>query len=298
MEVEPNDTRCAGISWHAGRAALVLAADAGGAPQRLPLELGAQFGVRVVGTRRCVGARFSADRGCPFRSPIAAAALDAQCGACAAADPGRALARDAVRDPRPFRLYLAWFGPDLLKVGICASERGHDRLDEQGALAYTWLARGEHQLIRLAEQAVAASGLATERCRRHRKLTAWPPTTSVAERAAHLLTAHQRLGEQIRWPDGVVPEPFAPADNVALFGLDQLKQDIADVAAINEHSVLSGRTAAIAGNELVLALPRGPATISGRRLAGWPLRSTNDPAAGYTTHKLTAATDLTQHRLF
>jgi hypothetical protein len=78
----------------------------------------------------------------PFGHPIPPPATRSQCDPCESADPGTMLARNATLDDgREYALYLAWFGPDLTKVGLTATERGTDRLAEQGALAFTWLAR-------------------------------------------------------------------------------------------------------------------------------------------------------------
>ncbi|MGH3998843.1 MAG: hypothetical protein ACRDTJ_15465 [Pseudonocardiaceae bacterium] len=46
---------------------------------------------------------------------------------------------------------MATFGADALKVGISAVERGDERLLEQGALAFTWIAQGSHRIIRAAD---------------------------------------------------------------------------------------------------------------------------------------------------
>jgi hypothetical protein len=88
-----------------------------------------------------------------------------QCAACAAADRGRALARDAISgdDGRTYHLYLAWSGPGLVKVGLTAADRGWDRLLEQGAITCTLLATGPYLPIRQAELRIAGTQLARER---------------------------------------------------------------------------------------------------------------------------------------
>src|ERR1700678_1140170 len=92
----------------------------------------------------------------PPRRPCLAAArmpagtTDAQCPACAAADRGRQIARDTALgdDDRDYLLYLAWFGPSLVKIGLPAADRGRDRLLEQGAITFTPLATGPYTPIR------------------------------------------------------------------------------------------------------------------------------------------------------
>lgn len=288
---------CTGISWRGGRPALTLLGPDGRERSR-PLTHGDPLGLRLAGPRRCIGIWHDDARHCPFAAEIDSDTTDPQCAACARSDPGRALARDAVRDPRPFRLYLAWHGPDLFKVGISAVERGNDRLLEQGALAFTWLATGDHTDIRVAEQTVAATGLATERRRRSSKLAAWRHTMTQAERAAGLQDVHRRA-HAARWPERVRKEPFEPVDHVSVFGLDRVPTVAGDVAGLRVGSVVSGQIAAVVGPELVLETSNAAVVVSGRRLAGWPVTPTTEPPGGYASTPLdTKMTDAEQPYLF
>ncbi|CAM5506203.1 hypothetical protein SMICM304S_07997 [Streptomyces microflavus] len=65
-------------------------------------------------------------------------------GVCAAGRAHSVAADTLLDDPRTYRVYLAWFGPGMVKVGITREERGAARLREQGAVAFTWLGRGPH----------------------------------------------------------------------------------------------------------------------------------------------------------
>ncbi|CAO0827451.1 hypothetical protein SMICM17S_01872 [Streptomyces microflavus] len=60
-------------------------------------------------------------------------------------------------DPRTYRVYLAWFGPGMVKVGITREERGAARLREQGAVAFTWLGRGPLMAARRTEEVLRAA---------------------------------------------------------------------------------------------------------------------------------------------
>lgn len=140
-----------------------------------PLELAPGMRVRLAldGPRGCVGrwdTTHERRRSCTVTVP--AQGTDAQCAGCAANDRGRLLARDAHIDDRTYLLYLAWFGPGLVKVGLTAAERGHSRLLEQGALAYTELGYGSLSAVRAAERAIAATDHAVERLILSRKLAA------------------------------------------------------------------------------------------------------------------------------
>ncbi|WP_146058778.1 DUF2797 domain-containing protein, partial [Streptomyces sp. FM008] len=67
----------------------------------------------------------------------------AQCEGCARLDRARSVAADTMADdPRAYAVYLAWFGPGMVKVGITREDRGAARLLEQGAVAFAWLGRG------------------------------------------------------------------------------------------------------------------------------------------------------------
>jgi Protein of unknown function (DUF2797) len=113
-----------------------------------------------------------------------------------------------VDDGRDYALYLAWFGPGLIKVGLTATERGTDRLAEQGALAFTWLGRGRLPAVRAGEQRISASGLAAERHRRQAKLAAWWRLPDRPQRQHEVRTAYQRIIGTVPWPPGLGRVPW------------------------------------------------------------------------------------------
>lgn len=117
---QPAAWTCTGVSWRGGRPSLTMV-DANGHELSHVLRQGEPFRLRTTGPRRCIGLWRGNIRTCPFEAPIAETGRGSQCEACATADPGRALARDAAVDGRDFRLYLAAFGTDTFKVGISAS---------------------------------------------------------------------------------------------------------------------------------------------------------------------------------
>lgn len=286
----PTVWTCTGVSWRGGRPSLTLT-DAGGRELSHPLRRGEPFGLRVTGPRRCVGLWRGNLRSCPFDALIAATGSGSQCEACAAADPGRALARDATVDDRDFRLYLATFGADALKVGISALERGDERLLEQGALAFTWLAQGPHRVIRAAETAIATAGLAPERRRRTTKIIGWHTHGTPEERRAALekvaATAHQLP----TWPARAQHTPVDVVDHADLYSLPDLPDHLDDIDHLDVNATLAGQIRSVIGTELILdPYTNGPSThspsntshgtrgllLSGRMLAGWPIT----PAAG------------------
>ncbi|KIX78119.1 hypothetical protein SF23_08655, partial [Streptomyces sp. MBRL 10] len=96
------------------------------------------------GERHCLGVwRGGRHTACPTSATVPGRAGNAQCPACARLDRSFSVAADTnAADPRTYRVYLAWFGPGMVKVGITAEERGAARLLEQGAVAWAWLGRG------------------------------------------------------------------------------------------------------------------------------------------------------------
>lgn len=276
MTTQPATSRCKGISWRGGRSALALTTPDGHEEAR-PIARGEHFALRLTGLRGCVGFWGGRVRRCPFDALIRPDATDAQCEACAGADPGRALARDAVRDARPFRLYLAWFGPQALKVGICAAQRNTERVLEQGAVCFSWLASGDHTAIRAAEQAVAASGLAVERQRSTTKLAGWRQLGSATERAAALQNAHKRALGVLGSSDALTVEPCEVVDHVSPFGLDSLPGTVDKITGVAVGSVITGRVIAVAGQQLVLETADRAVVISGRLLSGWPVDPDTSP---------------------
>ncbi|WP_328530186.1 DUF2797 domain-containing protein [Nocardioides sp. NBC_00368] len=260
--------------------------DASGRELSHALRRGEPFGLRVTGPRRCVGLWRGNLRSCPFDALIAASDNGSQCEACAWADPGRALARDATADDRDFRLYVATFGADVLKVGISALERGDERLLEQGALAFTWIGQGPHQVIRAAETAIATAGPAPERRRRATKIAGWHTRGNPEDRRAaveKVAAAAQRLPN---WPTLAERTPVAVVDHADRYGLNELPAHLDDIDSLGPDATLAGRIRSVIGTELVLDQNTGsPSTssnrargliVSGRMLAGWPITPAPD----------------------
>ncbi|SNR63630.1 Protein of unknown function [Haloechinothrix alba] len=273
---------CGGIRWRGANATLTVA-DESGYEHESALEEGRPLRVRLGSSRFCVGVRQDDRRRCPHGNHISRNTSETQCRSCAATDPGRAIARDAVVDPRPFHLYLAWFGPGLLKVGITTVGRGHNRLAEQGALAFTWLAQGPHEVIREAERAIAAARLAPERRKRTTKLAGLWDLPPAARRRAELEAAYQQAVRCGGWPSALEPLPFHEVEHTEMFGLDRLPSTVADITTLTPTCVLAGSVRTVVGTELVLDTDDGPTMLSGRLLAGWPLQPTDAAPVGYRT---------------
>ncbi|WP_286900145.1 DUF2797 domain-containing protein [Thermocrispum sp.] len=263
----PDAPRCAGIAWRLGKPRLLV-----DAAEDLPLELGSRFAVRLGERRQCIGTwHLDERRPCPFQEPLDTATTSAQCQPCAAADPGRAVAKDTVLDNRRFHLYLAWFGPGLIKVGICAVHRGLSRLHEQGALASTWLASGRHGPIRQMEKAIAEAGIAVERYRHDTKTSAWWAYSTPERRHNELRTAHQRAQAIPNWPKDVDLAPCLVVDHTHLYGLADLPLGLDRAEALQPGAVVAGRLCSVIGSNLVLDNANGPVVVDARLLAGWTI---------------------------
>lgn len=232
----------------------------------------------LAGARGCIGVWSKGRRHpCPAAVRIPETGADAQCRACAARGTGRALARDtAVDDDRPFVLYLAWFGDGLVKVGLTAAEREHDRLLEQAAIAFTLLATGPYLGIRRAEQTIAATGLARERIGARAKAAAWWALLPEPERARRVTEAAAAIQAAAidagpAWPSEAELLAVHVVDQAAAFALpDPFPASYAELTGVRDGAVLAGQVAAIIGRRLLLDTATGPLLADMRLLAGRP----------------------------
>ena len=215
------DRLCTGLSWFEERPALT--AVEGGDLRLKALIPGARLALSWSGRRRCVG--WTAPGSGPHRAARRTLRSTARrrwrsarpARTATTGWPSRAIA--ITDDGRSYQLYLAWFAPGMLKVGITGVQRGVARLLEQGAIGYTVIATGTLPAARRAELTVSASGLAKERYRSRAKVEAWwglPETeglrsalTEGRTKALRMLADHTLDA----FPDGPL------VDNTAFFGL-------------------------------------------------------------------------------
>lgn len=263
---------CTGAHWAGERAVLVTVS--GGQEHIRPLEAGRRVALAWHGPRRCVGwsAPGTGRTPCPDGRPVGAATTLAQCESCQARDHGLAVARDRiVDDGRTYQLYLAWFAPGMLKVGITAEARGVARLLEQAAIGYTVIATGSLPAIRRAELTLSGTGLARERFRARAKVEAWwhLPQSDVLHdalaearcRALGILAEHQLAV----LPDGPI------VDRTAFFGFAAgSPAAYQEVEALDDAGLLAGVLRQAVGKHLFVDVAgfRGPVLLDLRLLAG------------------------------
>ncbi|MFD5079755.1 DUF2797 domain-containing protein [Streptomyces sp. NPDC058371] len=143
---------CSGLRWSGDGPVLVWG---GGRGSALAWGQRVAFGVAEGGRRTCVGARGHV---CPLGAAVAGRSSGARCEECARLERAHSVAADTIADdPRPYHVYLAWFGPGMVKVGITGVERGSARLLEQGAITFSWLGRGPLMAARRAEELLRAA---------------------------------------------------------------------------------------------------------------------------------------------
>ncbi|WTL47156.1 DUF2797 domain-containing protein [Streptomyces sp. NBC_01497] len=183
------------------------------------LVYGREVAFRAVGPRRCTG---TGRGGCPLAAEVPARSTGAQCSECARLDRLRSVAADTVADdPRPYRVYLAWFGPGMRKVGITAEARGSARLLEQGAVTFSWLGRGPLMAARRTEELLRAALGVPDRIPYADKRTARASLPPERERAAELAALHARAVALPRWPESLEPLVFEAVDHARVFGLER-----------------------------------------------------------------------------
>lgn len=273
---------CAGPRWSASGPALVWRHPRHG--ERLsPLPPGRPLAFTTGEARRCVGVR----RGglhtpCPAGAAISESAVSAQCPECARLDRAHSVAADTIADdPRPYDLYLAWFAPGLIKVGITAAERQGVRLLEQAALSSALLGRGPLMAARRAEAVLGAALAVPDRFPYAAKRAARHPVPPRDRRTAELGGTHARALALPGLPESLTRHPFAPEHHDATYHLDRIRPGQA-VVELAPGRTVAGRVAAVAGPDVYLDAADGrPLLLDARRLAGWPLTAA-DPAAATT----------------
>ncbi|WP_171113636.1 MULTISPECIES: DUF2797 domain-containing protein [Streptomyces] len=260
--------KCSGLGWAGSGPVLVWS---GG--RRSALERGkwVSFGVAEGGVRACVGARGHV---CPVGAVVAGRSIGARCEECARLDRAHSVAADAVPDdPRAYHVYLAWFGPGMVKVGITAVERGEARLLEQGAVCFSWLGVGPLMAARRAEEMLRAALRVPDRIpyAAKRVVRAGLPGTE-AERAAEIAELHGRATALAGWPESLAKVPFRAVDHVRVFGLEGVPGAVGEVSELVAGGVVSGALVAAAGPDLHLDVGGGRVVVLDTRLMrGWEL---------------------------
>ncbi|MFE0700113.1 DUF2797 domain-containing protein [Streptomyces sp. NPDC058872] len=258
---------CRGIGW------------GGGAPElrwrggrASPLAYGQQLAFRAVGVRRCPGARGNP---CPLEAAVPGRATGGRCPECARLDRAHSVAADTlVDDPQPYRVYLAWFGPGLTKVGITAEARGATRLLEQGAVAFSWLGRGPLMAARRTEEILRQALGVPDRVPYDRKRGARHALPPTADRAREVEELYRRARSVDGWAETLEALECAVRDHAGAFHLDGLPPLDGVVAELVGDGVVTGRLLAAAGPDLHLLAPDGRCLVLDARLmGGWILEA-------------------------
>ncbi|WP_435285081.1 DUF2797 domain-containing protein [Streptomyces bacillaris] len=262
--------RCTGVAWPGDGPELGWSR---GRERRVSvLAYGSGLGFRAVGERHCVGARGNP---CPVAAVVPARSTGGRCPECARLDRAHSVAADTLADdPRPYRVYLAWFGPGLVKVGITREERGGARLREQGAVAYTWLGRGPLMAARRTEEVVRAALGVPDRIPYARKRTVRGQLPGERERFGEVVELYGRaVGLQGRgWPESLEHLPLEVVDHARVFGLDRSARATRAVGELVDGGVVAGRLVAAAGPDLHLEVDEGGVIVLDTRLiTGWEL---------------------------
>ncbi|MFJ4690792.1 DUF2797 domain-containing protein [Streptomyces sp. NPDC088766] len=259
--------KCAGLRWSGAGPELLW--DGG---RRSPLSWGKRvaFGVAEGGVRACTGARGHA---CPVRAAVPARSTGARCEECGRLDRAHSVAADGVADdPRPYRVYLAWFGPGLVKVGITAAGRGPARLLEQGAVSFSWLGTGPLMAARRTEELLRAALRVPDRVpyAEKRAVRAELPRHE-GERALEIRELHARAAGLGGWPESLAREPFRAVDHLGVFGLAAAPAAVGAVSELTSGGAVSGELVAAAGPDLHLATAAGVVVLDTRLMRGWEL---------------------------
>jgi hypothetical protein len=287
MRSEPTPAwRPTGLHWNSRAEAHLgwLPPDQG--PERSsPLLLGGELTVRVGPDRACTGVWRGGRRvPCPARAVISPAVVGGQCEDCSVlARVGSVAADGRPEDPRAFRVYLAGYAPDVLKVGITAAERGVTRLLEQGAVAAVFVGEGPLMAARAAERNLAAHLGVPDRISAAAKRRARARPGTARQRLDALQAAHRHALDSPGRPETVRPTvPAQPDDHAAVYGLPDagLVPD-ALLGPLHPGAVITGRVTCRIGSDLYLDTAHGLVMADTRLLAGWALDKA-PPGAAFT----------------
>ncbi|MEU5165132.1 DUF2797 domain-containing protein [Streptomyces mutomycini] len=265
--------RCTGLRWPHGEPVLGWArSDGSGRGRASVLAYGKEFGFRAEGVRTCLGARGNL---CPVGAPVPARGTGARCAECARLDRAHSVAADTIADdPRTYRVYLAWFGPGMVKVGITGEAREAARLREQGAVVFSWLGRGPLMAARRTEELLRSALGVPDRIPYARKRAARDALPGPVERAAEIEGLYGRAAalEGAGWPEALERLPFEAVDHAGVFGLDGAGPAARVVTELVGGGVVAGRLVAAAGPDLHLeTADDGIVVLDTRLVTGWDL---------------------------
>ncbi|MFD4985975.1 DUF2797 domain-containing protein [Streptomyces sp. NPDC058374] len=242
------------------------------------LRFGDAVAFGVVGERRCLGVWRGGRRVvCPVGAEVGAGSTRAQCEECARLDRAQSVAADTMADdPRPYAVYLAWFGPGMVKVGITREDRGAARLLEQGAVAFGWLGRGPLMAARRAEELLRAALGVPDRVPYARKRAVRGELPSAEARAGELAELYGRAVGLPGWPEALERAEFAVVDQAEVFRLGDGEWAGAEavVGGLRDGAVVVGRLVGAAGPDLHLARQGAGGrllVVDTRWMAGWRL---------------------------
>ncbi|MFC7840142.1 DUF2797 domain-containing protein [Streptomyces sp. NPDC057382] len=259
--------KCSGLRWSADGPVLMWS---GGRRSALTRGKRVAFGVAEGGVRTCTGAR---GHPCPAAAVVPGRSTGARCEECARLDRAHSVAADTLADdPRPYRVYLAWFGPGMVKVGITAEERGSARLLEQGAVCFSWLGTGPLMAARRTEELLRAALRVPDRipyADKRAVRSALPGTE--AERAGEITELHGRAVALPAWPESLAREPLRVVDHAGVFGLPGLDAAVGEVRELVAGGAVGGELVAAAGPDLHLDTGSGVVVLDTRLMTGWEL---------------------------
>ncbi|WP_203187295.1 DUF2797 domain-containing protein [Streptomyces pratensis] len=265
--------RCTGLRWPHGEPVLGWARGDGAGRGRVSvLAYGKDLGFRAVGERHCTGARGIP---CPVGAVVPVRSTGARCAECARLDRAHSVAADTIADdPRTYRVYLAWFGPGMVKVGITGEARDSARLREQGAVVFSWLGRGPLMAARRTEELLRSALGVPDRIPYARKRAVRDGLPGAAERAAEIEGLYRRAAalEGAGWPEALERLPFEAVDHAGVFGLAGAGPAARVVTGLVDGGVVAGRLVAAAGPDLYLeTVDAGVVVLDTRLVTGWDL---------------------------
>ncbi|MEU9001564.1 DUF2797 domain-containing protein [Streptomyces sp. NPDC048551] len=262
--------RSTGLRWTDGRPVMGWQGGPPGHESTSRLVYGTRLAFTVGEERRCLGVWRAGKRTpCPTERTVPGRTGSAQCPECARLDRSFSVAADThAADPRTYRVYLAWFGPGMVKVGITAEERGPARLLEQGAVTWAWLGRGPLMAARRTEELLRAALGVPDRIAYARKRAVRGHLPPAPERAREVAGLHARAAALSGWPESLERVACGITDHAAVFWPDGLPAPARVVTELVPGGSIAGGLVAAAGPDLHFA---DGLVVDTRLMAGWGL---------------------------
>jgi hypothetical protein len=275
---------CTGVGWLDQQLNFEVLDDSG---EKIltSVSVGSEFAIELPFERRCIGYRAPDSQSlvpCPEHVLNTSSSQCADCFEkqqilpCLRCDGERCnnpARRNHCVQPENHAVYLASFGPGVVKVGVARWERRFERLAEQGARAAIIIARDDGQQVRRVESQFRFAKI-VDRVQAQEKLRAYTQAGEVAKLRKELLNVYAMtkvriIGQWLKEPE-VIDLPTIP-----------LFEHPPRLSTPHAGLRLRGKVSAVCGQLLIIASDTGETVaLEATSLIGYDVRALADYEQG------------------